>query len=74
MVSDLSENGEKSVKRGSKRKRKKERERGRGRQESEEERIRESENKQVYSSNRKIQDPIYPGEVRYEAITGHVAQ
>lgn len=26
------------------------------------------------SSNRKIQDPIYPAEVRYEAITGHVAQ
>lgn len=27
-----------------------------------------------HSSNRKIQDPIYPAEVRYEAITGHVAQ
>lgn len=27
-----------------------------------------------YSSSRKIQDTIYPVEVRYEAITGHVAQ
>lgn len=28
----------------------------------------------LHSSNHKIQDPIYPVEVRYEAITGHVAQ
>lgn len=31
-------------------------------------------NTRLHFSNHKIQDPIYSVEVRYEAITGHVAQ